>query len=94
MPLFSGIASVSYFWRKHKIFGRDDKNAAVVRAKKTAPLTKIREAAIMSIEKVLTSKRLAPYQNEIKKKMTALSWGTWEAVIFSCVYHRRETQSM
>ena len=29
-----------------------------------------------------------------QEKLTALSWGTWEAVIFSCVYHRRETQSM
>ena len=61
--------------------------------KQNAPLTKIRRADIMSIEKVLTGKRLAPYQSEIKKKMT-VSLGKREAVIFSCVYHRRETQSM
>ena len=67
LPLFSGIFSVSYFWRKHKIFDRHNQNAAVARAKKNAPLTKIREAAIMSIEKVLTGKRLAPYHSSVKK---------------------------
>ena len=56
MPLFSGIFSVSYFWRKHKILDRYNPNAVVGRAKKTAPLTKIRGAAIMSIEKVLAAR--------------------------------------
>ena len=46
----------------------------------------------MSIEKVLTGKRLVPYQF-MSEKLT-VSLGKREAVIFSCVYHRRETQSM
>ena len=46
----------------------------------------------MSIEKVLTGKRLVPYQL-MSEKLT-VSLGKREAVIFSCFYHRRETQSM
>ena len=73
LPPFSGIFSVSYFLRKHKIFDRHNQNAAAGRAKKNAPLTNIRGADIMNTEKVLTSKRLAPYQIT-SEKLTALCW--------------------
>ena len=71
MPLFSGIFSVSYFWRKHKILDRYNPNAVVGRAKKTAPLTKIRGAAIMSIEKVLAARvtSLPTYVRKIDRQL-------------------------
>ena len=50
------------------------------RTKENAPLTKVRGADILQIEKVLTGKRLVPYW--LVRKMTAHSWETLRRSFF------------